>query len=287
MKLGISGQALGDVMSFADIVKIGKSYGVYDYEIWPCNAGVDYDYAKGDLDTLKKIMLDEKISIYCVTLGAAFSPDAVSDPDTYAEYLIHAIDAAAELGASVVNHYCGNISSSDTPDFAVLEHYWRRPLEHAEKLGITLVLENEAHDSTSTPVKMRRIMEYFNHPNFKTNFDAVNYFHASCEGFPAAYETLKPYIGYVHIKNACLYDPEADQPGYNRGMPMSGHYAPNPIQYTTIPDGAVNIPALITRLENDGEYEGICTLEPHTTPEHVEEFYAKESTWLRSLGFFR
>ena len=28
MKLGISGQALGEVMSFADIVKLGKKYGV-------------------------------------------------------------------------------------------------------------------------------------------------------------------------------------------------------------------------------------------------------------------
>ncbi len=33
MKLGISGQALGDVMPFADIVGIGKKYGVTDYEI--------------------------------------------------------------------------------------------------------------------------------------------------------------------------------------------------------------------------------------------------------------
>lgn len=287
MKLGISGQALGDVMPFADIVKLGKKYGVTDYEIWPCNAGVACDYAEGDLEGIRKILRDEEIRIYCVTQGAGFSAEAVADPFVYAQYLIHAIDAAAELGAPVVNHYCGNISSSDEPDFELLERYWRAPLEYAAEKGITLVLENEAHDSTSTPQKMLRILEHFNHPNFRTNFDAVNYFHASCEGFPGAYQVLKPYIGYVHIKNACLYDPKANQPAYNRGMPMSGLYAPAPIQYTTIPEGAVNIPALLTRLEQDGEYTGICTLEPHTTPEHVEEFYAAESSWLRSLGFFR
>ena len=287
MKLGISGQALGDVMSFGDIVKLGKKYGVTDYEIWPCNTGVACDYAQGDLEGIQKVMRDEDVRIFCVTQGAGFSPEAVADPAVYAEYLIHAVDAAAELGAQVVNHYCGNISSSDLPDFDVLEQYWRGPLEHAEKRGVTLVLENEAHDSTSTPRKMRRILEHFRHPRFRTNFDAVNYFHASCEGFPGAYEVLRPFIGYVHIKNACLYDPEADQPAYNRGMPMSGLYAPAPIQYTTILEGAVNIPALLTRLEQDGEYTGVCTLEPHTTPEHVEEFYARESAWLRSLGFFQ
>lgn len=287
MKLGISGQALGEVMSFADIVKLGKKYGIFDYEIWPCNAGVTCDYAKGSLDALKKVMREEKVRICCVTQGAGFDPETASDPGLYAEYLIDAIDAAVELGAPVVNHYCGGISSDDPPDFQWLEQFWRAPLEYAAQKGVTLVLENEAHDSTSTPQKMRRILEHFHHPNFKTNFDAVNYFHASCEGFPGAYEVLKPFIGYVHIKNACLFDPEADQPDYNRGMPMSGHYAPAPIQYAPIPEGAVNIPALLTRLERDGAYTGVCTLEPHTTPGHVEEFYAAESAWLRSLGYFR
>ena len=236
---------------------------------------------------MKKTARDEGVHICCVTLGAGFSAEAAADPGRYAEYLLHAVDAAAELGAPVVNHYCGAVNPGTQPDFNVLEQYWRAPLERAGKLGIIMALENEAHDCTSTPEKMRRILEYFNHPNFKTNFDAVNYFHASCEGFPGAYKALRPFIGYVHLKNACLYDPQAGQPDENRGEPMSGLYAPAPIQYTPIPEGAVNIPALLTSLERDGEYTGVCTLEPHTTPEHVEEFYAKESAWLRSLGFFR
>lgn len=287
MKLGISGQALGGVLPFADIVALGKQYGVTEYEIWPCNAGADCDYAEGGLEDVKQVMREEGVRICCVTLGAGFSPEAAADPGRYAAWLLHAVEAAAELGAPVVNHYCGALSPGDSPDFPVLEQCWRAPLERAERLGVTLALENEAHDCTSTPEKMLRILEYFSHPNFKTNFDAVNYFHASCEGFPRAYEVLRPFIGYVHLKNACLYDPRAGQPEDNRGAPMSGLYAPAPIQYAPIPEGAVNIPGLLTRLEQDGEYTGVCTLEPHTTPEHVEEFYAEESAWLRGLGFFR
>lgn len=287
MKLGISGQALGDVMSFGDIVKIGKKYGVRDYEIWPVNVGAGNDYSVVELDGLKALIKTEDIKIHCVTLGCAFSAEAVKSPDIYGEYLMSAIDAAKELGATVVNHYCGEINPHENADFNRLEKYWRAPLLYAEKNGITLALENEAHDCTRTPEKMLKIMEYFNHKNFKTNFDAVNYFHASCEGFPQAYQVLKPYIGYVHIKNACLYSAAQNQPEYNMGAPMSGYHAPNPIQYTPIPHGAVNIPALLSEIESDGEYKGICTLEPHTTAEHVEEFYARESTWLRQLGFFK
>ena len=72
MKLGISGQALGEVMSFADIVKLGKKYGVTEYEIWPCNAGADWDYREGSLDDVKKTARDEGVHICCVTLGAGF-----------------------------------------------------------------------------------------------------------------------------------------------------------------------------------------------------------------------
>lgn len=147
MKLGISGQALGEVMSFADIVKLGKKYGVTEYEIWPCNAGADWDYREGSLDDVKKTARDEGVHICCVTLGAGFSAEAAADPGRYAEYLLHAVDAAAELGAPVVNHYCGAVNPGTQPDFNVLEQYWRAPLERAGKLGIIMALENEAHDA--------------------------------------------------------------------------------------------------------------------------------------------
>lgn len=68
---------------------------------------------------------------------------------------------------------------------------------------------------------------------------------------------------------------------------MSGHYAPMPIQYASIEDGCVNIAGLLRRLQNDGLYNGACTLEPHTQPQYVEPFYACETTALRKLGFFQ
>lgn len=285
MKLGISGQALGEVMPFEEIVRMGKKYGVHDYEIWPCNAGVENDYSKADLQRIKNIMSREGVRICCVTLGAGFNQEEVRDPAGYARLLINALKAAKELGAPVVNHYCGCINPTAGADYSLLEKYWRGPLEYAQECGVTLVLENEAHDCTATPEKMLAVLKYFNHPNFRTNFDAVNYFHASCEGFPWAYEVLKPYIGYVHIKNACLYHPEANQPQYNRGTPMAGRFGPAPIQYAPIPSGAVNIGALLTALE--AEYEGVCTLEPHTDPAHVEAFYRVESRWLYEHHFFK
>ena len=284
MRLGISGQALGSIMNFAEIVKIGISNGIFDYEIWPSNApGNGWGYKNRDIISVKNVAKQEGIRIGCVTMGDAFNPDIKTDANGYADALCSAIEAAKELGAYCVNHYCFHISM-DAPDFARMEEFWKKPLALAESLGIVLALENEAHDSTATPEKMLTVLRHFNSPYFKTNFDATNYFHASCEGYPAAYEVLKDYIGYVHLKNGCLY--RDGMPPENTGAPMSGYHEPAPIQYTPLPDGAVNIVGLISRLEEDG-YTGLCSLEPHTTPELVEKFYAREISYLHKLGLFK
>ncbi|MGI5894943.1 MAG: sugar phosphate isomerase/epimerase family protein [Candidatus Merdivicinus sp.] len=287
MKLGISGQALENVHTFSEIAAIGKRYGVTHFEIWPSNvSGEGAGYEKRDVSEIRKIAQELDITIACVTLGAAFQADAWNSPEEYADLLMSAIEAAKELDCHTVNHYCYALNRSEEVDFSVLERAWLKPLEMAKKSGVVLCLENEAHDATRTPEGMRSILSHFEDDHFKTTFDATNYLHASCEAFPAAYEILKPYIGYVHLKNGCLYRPEAGQESKDRGGPMSGHYAPSPIQYAPLPDGAVNIAGLVQRLKEDDQYHGVCTLEPHTVPERVEMFYERETGWLRQLGYF-
>lgn len=167
-----------------------------------------------------------------------------------------------------------------------MEAYWNRPLAYAKEKNVTLVLENEAHDATRRPELMAAVMEHFQDEAFATNFDAANYFHASAEGYPAAYEILKPYIKYVHIKNACLHREGANQSKEHEGTPMSGVFAGTNIQYTPIPDGCVNIAGLLTALSEEGWYKGTCTLEPHTAPECVEAFYERETKWLSKFDFW-
>lgn len=285
LKLGISGQALGDTMPFDQIVDIGKKYGVLDFELWPVNAiGSGSGYDGRDVDTVERTVKEKGIRICCVTYNDAFNKEIVGQSDVYVKGLCSAIRTAARLGAPCVNHYCYYIAK-DHLDFDRMEQYWTKPLLLAEQLGVRLALENEAHDATGTPQGMQKVLDHFDSPWFLTNLDATNYFHASCEGFPMAYDLLKDKIGYVHLKNACLY--REGLPAHSTGAPMSGHYAPMPIQYASIEDGCVNIAGLLRRLQNDGLYNGACTLEPHTQPQYVEPFYACETTALRKLGFFQ
>lgn len=285
MELGISGQALGETMSFERIVAVAKKYGVRHIELWPCNApGEGFGYGNRDLGAVARIAERENVSIHCVTLEAAFCEAAVETPEFYTKLMKETVDAAAALGAKLVNHYCYFIHLKEKPDFDRMERYWGPALDYAKKKGVTLVLENEAHDATRRPELMKAILDRFCDPDFLTNFDATNYFHASAEAFPYGYELLKPRIGYIHLKDACLHREGTGQPPEHLGAPMSGLLEPGRIQYAPIPEGCVNIAGLLTAVRRDGIYRGVCTLEPHTRPECVEMFYEKESGWLRRAG---
>ena len=287
IRLGLTGQTLGEIMDFEALTDLALSYGIRDLELWPVNVpGEGLGYRKRDLEPIKEILARKDMHISCVTEEAAFIYEAVADVDLYKDILLGTIDAAAAVGAPLVNHYCYFINLEEKPDFGRMELYWGDALEYARTKGITLVLENEAHDVTRHPETMAAIVEHFGDEAFKTNLDAVNYFHASEEGFPAAYEILKPHIGYIHLKNACLHREGVGQDEKDLGAPMSGHYEGRPLQYAPIPEGSVNIDGLISAVLRDDRYHGTLTLEPHTTPERVETFVEKETAWLKDRGYF-
>ncbi|MHB1365077.1 MAG: sugar phosphate isomerase/epimerase family protein [Eubacteriales bacterium] len=288
MNLAISGQALAPVKTIDEIIKIIKNFQVYNIELWTVNIPIkkDVKQANGitgrDIEYIKILLESEKIIPACLTFGGAFNPAFFNgNSEVYTGELIETIKTAKYIGAETVNHYCYFISKDKTPDFERLKAFLSPAIEEAEKLGITLALENEAHDSTATPEGMLEIIELFNSPFFKTNFDATNYYHASCEGFPYAYNLLKKHIAYVHIKNGCIYNDKLNYHSHSIGSPMSGANAGHSIYYPTINEGAVNIDGLLSCLKKDN-YNGFITLEPHTTPDNVESYYKTEVEYLRS-----
>ncbi len=290
LKLGISGQALAGTYSIDKIIGIIKGFGVSHLEVWGENlplvsTGYPGGYDNKDLEGFKKLCDEQAMSVGCVTMGGAFDKELTADAETYAKALVGTVKAAKFLGAKVVNHYCFHLSMGETPDIERLKRYLSPALDKAVELGITLAMENEAHDSTATPEGMLNVINAFGSQNFKTNYDATNYYHASCEGFPYAYEVLKEHIAYVHIKNGCLHKESFGRNEESKGSPMGGYHKGGFIYYPTISEGAVNIDGLLMRLKADG-YDGLCTLEPHTQPNNVGAYYASEVGYLRSRGHF-
>ncbi len=242
-------------------------------------------YRNRDISKAKRLFKEYDINVACVAFGGALHQELTENAETYADELVLAVEAAAELNAGIVNHYCNYICRDPEFDIEVLEKYYGKALKRAEELGVVMALENEAHDTTQTPDNMLKIVQAFNSKNFRTNFDATNYYQSGNEAFPNAYEILKEVIAYVHIKNGCIFDPLFGHLEECMGGTMTRRNTDKHIYYPTVDQGAVNIAGLLDRLRNDG-YMGYCTLEPHTPRDIALRYYWKETMYLRNSVYF-
>lgn len=292
MELAISGEALGSVFPLEKILEIIKRHGVNAIEIWPENIPVSEGktlihkrlYANRDIKKAKELLDEAGVKTACVCFGAGFAKELAEDKKLFSAELKRAVQAAHELGAKVVNHYCYYVAMGGRYSVDELKEYYGEAIEEAEKYRIYLALENEAHDITKNPVQMKEIVEAMGSAYFRTNYDAANYYQAGYEGFPYAYEVLKDIIVHVHIKNGCIYHPEYGHRSECKGGAMTGLLSGEDIYYPAASDGAVNVDGLIRRLIKDG-YQGFCSLEPHTTPEVCMEYYKAETDYLYQRGF--
>lgn len=292
MKIAISGETPAKKYNLEEIAAFISQYGAAGIEIWPENIPplegavcVHRLYRDRNIDKAREILDKYNISCACVAFGAAFDKGLAADENLFSRELAEAVDAAARLGAKFVNHYLYYVSMDDTADTERLKRIYAPAIAAAEEKGITLVLEDEAHDSTKNPMEMKRIVEAMGSNNFKTNFDAVNYYQANYEGFPYAYNILRSHIKYVHIKDGCEFAPEHGHTSDALGGEMSNAKTGKSIFYPLIGTGAMNIIGELKALADSG-YDGWCTLEPHTTPELWHSYIKAEIEFLKSSGWF-
>ena len=290
MKIGLNTNTFpGETLD--NLIPMAKDFGIRYLELWGSNLEPNgkpavnfYAFSDKDLQKAKAQIEDAGLIVGCISSGLGLDTTMTSDPEAFSEELVATVEAAAFFGAKVVNHYSDKIQPGKTPEIGRLHEYFDAALRRAEELGIVLALENEAGDATGLPENMLDIVKAFDSPNFKTNFDATNYFHASCEAFPYAYELLREEIAYVHIKNGRLYRPGGfcpDTKWFGTAMTME----PGTIYYCEAKDGVVNIDGLLRRLSEDG-YDWMCTLEPHTTRDNAITCIHNEVAYLMGTGLF-
>lgn len=291
MKIAVSGETPGKRYSLPEIAMLIHEYGASAIELWPENVppafggARDRLYRNRDIGLAQAILDQEGIEVACVSFGGAFDRGIAENESLYSLELARAVDVAKALGAKYVNHYLYYLSMEERADVESLKSLFAPAVEKAEAAGITMVLENEAHDSTKNPKEMLRIVEAMDSKRFKINYDAINYFQAAYEGFPYAYEVLKDKIAYIHVKDGCMFVPEHGHSTDALGGKMSGAYDGQFIYYPPMGDGFLNIYGLIRRIKADG-YEGWCTLEPHTTPELWHDYIKSEISYLKATKAF-
>jgi sugar phosphate isomerase/epimerase len=281
MRIAISGQLLGSTHGLSQILDLFRSLGVDAVDLWPHNlvGGETVEeralYQNKDVAGAARLIRETGFSVACVTQGARpIQRAATSGPAVGVAAMQGAVDAAAALGASLVNCYLGGVSPG------LFVEIMRPAAAYAGQRGVTIVLENEAHDDSGPAQGVRAIVDAIDSPHFGALYDPCNFYHANEEPYPYAYEVLKDAIRYVHLKGGCHYD-AALRPADHRGGTLrdsDDQY----IGYVALPDSVVNNDGVLRRLARDG-YDGFVTLEPHVDREQAQAFYQTEVPYLKGL----
>ena len=104
-----------------------------------------------------------------------------------------------------------------------------------------LLLENEKDIVTDTPERCQAVLAKVNSPHLRFAWDPANFVQVGVAGpMTHGWEMLKPYIAYVHVKDAALADGSVKPAGEGDGQ----------------------VKELLLGLKEMG-YQGILALEPH------------------------
>jgi len=164
------------------------------------------------------------------------------DFEPHLELFRHTIKIADILETKYIRMFSFFIPEEDDPGIyreEVMER-WKEFIRTAEGTGLTLLHENEKGIYGDTAERCLDLLRTMNCGYMRAVFDPANFVQCGVKTYPEAYELLKDYIEYMHIKDALYTDHSVVPSGYG--------------------DGKVR--EILTALHNRG-FEGFLSLEPH------------------------
>ena len=203
-------------------------------------------------------------------IGSPIGKIKVSDPfEPHLERFRRALFCARTLGAPFIRLFSFYVPPGEAERHRnEVIHRIRALAAEAEGSGVTLVHENEKHIYGDIPARCLDLVEAVGKPHFRLAWDPANFVQCGVRPFTEGYESLRPYVAYVHVKDARLATGEVTVAGAG--------------------DGEVR-PTL--RALADSGFRGFFSLEPHLgrTPGYTrlngaERFVAAARAFKRLLA---
>jgi sugar phosphate isomerase/epimerase len=155
------------------------------------------------------------------SLGSPIGKININDPfEKHLELFEHILELAVIFESPYVRMFSFFIPEEKNADDYQEEVFsrWQQFLEVAKNYPkITLLHENEKDIYGDTPERCLNLLQKLDSPQVKAAFDPANFVQCNVEVYPYAYEMLKDYIGYVHIKDARFDDHKVTPAGLGDG----------------------------------------------------------------------
>ncbi len=235
IKLGFVSAILAD-QTFEEVISFAAKAGYSCVEImcWPVGkaerryAGVTHiNVAKLSgkrIDEIGAVLKKKGVSIS----GLGYYPNPLeadkANAERYVRHIKKVIDAAKRLGLENVNTFIGRDHRKGIDaNFRKFKKVWPGIVEHAEKRGVKIGIENcpmfftndewpGGKNLASSPAIWRRMFEEIPSANFGLNYDPSHLVWQFIDYIRPIYE-FKDRIFHVHIKDAKVLDDKLDDVG--------------------------------------------------------------------------
>lgn len=208
--------------------------------VWETNV---LDLSAQQVAEIKRMLAEQQIGV--AALGSPIGKVAVDAP--FAEHLARferALELAQILQTPFIRIFSfyppADESQSDPSTWrAEVLRRLREFTARARAAQIVLLHENEKEIYGDTIARCVDLLESIDDPYFQAAFDPANFIQCEQTPYPQAYEALRPWLRYVHVKDALA-----------AGSVVAAG------------EGLARWPELLQRLRADG-YDGFLSLEPH------------------------
>lgn len=163
------------------------------------------DFSEQQVATIQQLMTEHQIGV--AAIGSPIGKVAIDTPfdETLARF-----ERAIELAQTFQTPFIRIFSFYPPSNGPAEPAAWRdealkrlRELtRRARAANITLLHENEKDIYGDTIARCVDLLESINDPHFQAAFDPANFIQCAQTPYPDAYEALRPWLRYVHVKDA-------------------------------------------------------------------------------------
>ncbi len=230
-------------------VKQLQDLGIKYIEFRSANGKNVADYSLEEVKELKKYLSENNIRISAI--GSPIGKIMITDDfEPHFEVYKKVVEIAKLFETPYIRMFSFYIPKGEDPEIYHDEvlNRTKRMIDYAKIHNIILLHENEKDIYGDIAPRCFNLFKTFYCDNFKCTFDFANFVQCRQDTLKA-YELLKPYIEYIHIKDAVLETGEVVPAG----------------------EGDGNVHEILKELDKSG-YNGYLSLEPH-----LAEFAALKS----------
>lgn len=221
-------------------IEVIKKLGMNHIEMRGVNGKGLVEYSLDEVKEIKKKLDAEGIKLS--SIGSPIGKIKITDDfEPHFELYCHTVEIAKIMEVPYIRMFSFFIPEGENPAKYKDEVFARlaRFVEYAKEHDVILLHENEKDIYGDIAPRCKEIMEAFYGDHMKAVFDFANFVQCGQDTLEA-YEMMKPYIEYVHIKDAKAEDASVVPAGHGDG----------------------NVEKILGMLKAAG-YQGFLSLEPH------------------------